>query len=118
MSKLPFLKPEYTRTFFLEWQLFEDAQGCAPLQHDGLCLQMHKSPPALTQTADQARAKVVVAPVAKTPAPLPPPKKETAQAFLEWMIERKEKSKPRPRLKTNPSRHCPNPLTCTTFPQP
>jgi hypothetical protein len=100
MSKLPFLKPEYTRTFFIEWQLFEDAQGCAPLQHDGLCLQMHKSPPALPQTAEQTRAKVIAAPVAKTPAPPPPPKKETAQTLLEWMIEREEKKQAQAQGKT------------------
>jgi hypothetical protein len=118
MSKVPYLKPEYTRTFFIEWQLFDDAQGCAPLQHDGLCLQMHKSPPALPLTAEQARTKAVAAPVTKTPAPPPPPKKETAQVFLEWMIERREKkhAQAQPQTQGKPQPTLPKPFDLYDIP--
>jgi hypothetical protein len=91
MTTLPYLKPEYKRTFFLEWQLFENAHGCTPVHHRELCLQMQKSPPALPQPAGQAIAKSAAAPVAPAAPPPPPPPKEAARAFLEWMIERKEK---------------------------
>ena len=116
MTKLPYLKREYTRTFFIEWQLFEDAQGCAPLQHDGLCLQMLKSPPALPLAAEQARAKAVAEPVVKTPPPPPPPKKEAAQVFLEWMIERSEKKRAQAQAQDKPQLPLPKPFDLYDIP--
>jgi hypothetical protein len=123
MNKLPFLRFDYKTPILRDWLLFEQEQGCTPVQ-GGLCLQMEKSPPALPQSVASAASKAAAA-VAPSPAPAPPappappspPKKDAAVAFLEWMIERGEKKQEKAQAQQNPpTRTLPKPFDLYDLP--
>ena len=74
MDKLPFLRFDYKTPILRDWLLFEQEQGCTPVE-GGLCLQMAKSPPALSLPVSSAASKAAVtvtppsAPKLPTPSP-------------------------------------------------
>lgn len=90
MPSIPYLKPEYKRTFFLEWQLFENAKGCTPVKVDGLCLQMDKSPPPLLKAGPKSTPPPVIAAPSAPKAKAPP--KPVLVGLLEWMTKPDEES--------------------------
>lgn len=101
MPSIPYLKPEYKRTFFLEWQLFENTQGCTPIQVEGFGLQMDKSPPPLLKDAQKSNTLPVVA-VPPAPKAKEPPKPAWV-GLLEWM------TKPDAETSANSSKTTPKP---------
>ena len=114
MTKIPYLKPEYKRTFFLEWQLFENSQGCTPVQFDGLGLQMDKSPPPLLQASPKINAKPVVAAPAANKASLPvTAPKPVLVGLMEWMTKPDEEASAHP---TKSSRKLPKPFDLYDIP--
>jgi hypothetical protein len=111
MTKIPYLKPEFKRIFFLEWQLFENTQGCTPVQFDGFGLQMDKSPPPLLQAASKSTPPPVVA------APAVPKAKESTKpalvGFLEWMTKPEAEATAQ---STKPTRKLPKPFDLYDIP--
>ncbi len=85
MIKIPYLKPEFKRTFFLEWHLFENSQGCTAVRFDGFGLQMNKSPLPLLKPSHKSNTSPVTAapPVPKAKEPTKPP----LVVFLEWLTK-------------------------------